>query len=93
MPLRIDLNRKSTFKQARKFSHIKNTPARRCFSSYFFFLFCLLYLFIFLHCTILLHLHIKHMFDGPEDADKSGMFGLELFKLGWGKLSVILSGP
>lgn len=32
-------------------------------------------------------------FDGPEDADKSCLFGLELFKLVWGKLSVILSGP
>lgn len=62
MPLRIDLNRKSAFQQARKFSHTKSTPARRFFFSYFFFLFCLLYLFLFLHCTILLHLHIKHLF-------------------------------
>jgi len=31
--------------------------------------------------------------DETEDADKSCLFGLELFKLVWGKLSVILSGP
>lgn len=32
-------------------------------------------------------------FDEPEDEDKSCLFGLELLKLVWGKLSVILSGP
>lgn len=77
------------------FSHQIYTSQKIPPPSHFFLLF---FSFISIYISSLHYLipsaHQMHaFFDEPEDEDKSCLFGLELLKLVWGKLSVILSGP